>query len=82
MTERIYLDTQYQPSLEDFKRHLRLTSNDLDDALQMYLLAAVNAAEHHIGKIIARSEFTYSGWFIRSFELKGPGIKINQAKLS
>lgn len=61
MTERIYLDTQYQPSLEDFKKHLRLTSDDLDDALQMYLLAAVNAAEHHIGKVIALSDFSYTG---------------------
>ena len=60
MTERIYLE-QYQPSLEDFKRHLRLTSDDLDETLQMNLLAAINAAEHHIGKVIALSEFSYTG---------------------
>lgn len=61
MTERIYLDAEYQPSLDDFKRHLRITSNDLDETLKMYLLAAINAAEHHIGQVIALSEFSYTG---------------------
>lgn len=76
MIERSYIDSQFQPSLEDLKRHLRITSDDLDETLQPYLLAAINSAEHHIGKVIARSEFTYSGWFIRSLELRGPGIRI------
>ena len=78
MIERSYIDAQFQPSLEDFKRHLRITSGDLDETLQPHLLAAINSAEHHIGKIIARSEFTYSGWFIRSLELRGPGIKVTE----
>lgn len=81
MIERSYIDSQSQPSLEDLKRHLRITSGDLDETLKPYLLAAVDSAEHHIGKIIARSEFTYSGWFIRSFELKGPGIKIKSVEV-
>ena len=38
----------------------------------MYLLAAIESAEHHIGSIIARSEFVYDGWFVRSFDMKGP----------
>lgn len=76
MIERSYIDAQFQPSLEDLKRHLRITSGDLDETLKPHLLAAINSAEHHIGKIIARSEFTYSGWFIRSLELRGPGIKV------
>ena len=80
MIERSYVASHYQPSLEDLKRHLRITSGDLDETLKPYLLAAVDSAEHHIGKIIARSEFPYSGWFIRSFELKGPGIKIKSVE--
>lgn len=78
MIERSYIDAQFQPSLEDLKRHLRITSGDLDETLKPHLLAAINSAEHHIGKIIARSEFTYSGWFIRSLELRGPGIKVTE----
>jgi hypothetical protein len=75
MLERSYLG-QYQPSLEDLKRHLRITSSDLDSTLEPYLLAAIEAAEKHIGRIIAASEFCYSGWFVRSFEMKGPVRKL------
>ena len=42
----------------------------------MYLLAAIESAEHHIGIIIARSEFVYDGWFVRSFDMKGPGCEL------
>lgn len=42
----------------------------------MYLLAAIESAEHHIGSIIARSEFVYDGWFVRSFDMKGPGCEL------
>lgn len=76
MIERSYIDEQFQPSLEDFKRHLRITSSDLDEILRPYLLASINSAEHHIGKIIARSEFLYSGHFIRSLDLRGPNIEV------
>lgn len=76
MIERSYIDEQFQPSLEDFKRHLRITSSDLDETLRPYLLASINSAEHHIGKIIARSEFQYSGHFIRSLDLRGPNVEL------
>lgn len=81
MFERSYIDAYIQPSLEDLKRHLRITSGDLDETLQPYLLAAINSAEHHIGKIIARSEFTYSGYFIRSLDLRGPGIVVKSVEV-
>lgn len=81
MFERSYIDAYVQPSLEDLKRHLRITSGDLDETLRPYLLAAINSAEHHIGKIIARSEFTYSGYFIRSLDLRGPGIVVKSVEV-
>lgn len=81
MFERFYIDANVQPSLEDLKRHLRITSGDLDETLEPYLLAAINSAEHHIGKIIARSEFTYSGFFIRSLDLRGPGIEVKSVEV-
>lgn len=42
----------------------------------MYLQAAIESAEHHIGSIIARSEFVYDDWFVRSFDMKGPGCEL------
>lgn len=75
MVERSYLD-KFQPSLEDIKRHLRVTSDDLNENLEMYLRAAIESAEHHIGKIIAASIFTYEGWFVRSFDMLTPFRKV------
>lgn len=79
MTERIYLE-QYQPMLEDFKNHLRLTSDDLDGALQICLLAAVNAAEHHIGKVIALSDFSYAGPLVQ-LPCRTPLIEVAEVKV-
>lgn len=75
MVERSYLE-QFHPSLEDLKRHLRVTSDDLNETLEMYLRAAIESAEHHIGKVIAVSEFCYSGWFVRSFDFMPPFHKV------
>jgi hypothetical protein len=75
MVTRSYIDG-FEPSLEDLKRHLRITSDDLDDTLKMYLQAAIESAEHHIGVVIARSEFVYDGWFVRSFDMKCPGCEL------
>ena len=71
----------FEPSLEDLKRHLRITSDDLDDTLKMYLQAAIESAEHHISSIIARSEFVYDGWFARSFDMKGPGCELKSVSV-
>lgn len=88
MIQRSYID-EFQPSLDDLKRHLRITSNDLDETLEVYLRAAIESSEHLIGKIIALSEFTYTGWFVRLFDMKGPwrsvksvevdGVKLDEA---
>ena len=80
MVERSYLE-QFQPSLEDLKRHLRVTSDDLNETLEMYLRAAIESAEHHIGKVIAVSEFCYSGWFVRSFDLMPPFRQVVKVKV-
>lgn len=80
MVTRSYIDG-FEPSLEDLKRHLRITSDDLDDTLKMYLQAAIESAEHHIGSIIARSKFVYDGWFVRSFDMKGPGCELKSVEV-
>lgn len=80
MVTRSYIDG-FEPSLEDLKRHLRITSDDLDDTLKLYLQAAIASAEHHIGSIIARSEFIYDSWFTRSFDMKGPGCELKSVEI-
>ena len=58
--------------LQEFKRHIRMTSDDLDAELYAKLLAAVRHAEHHIGKVILRSEFVETVPFASSYILKVP----------
>ena len=58
--------------LQEFKRHIRMTSNDLDAELRAKLRAAVRHAEHHIGKVILRSEFVTTVPFASSLTLKAP----------
>lgn len=41
--------------LEAFKRHLRLTGDDMDADLEQILVAAFNSAGHVIGQVIPRS---------------------------
>lgn len=81
MVERSYIDTRYQPTLEDLKRHLRITSGDLDETLQPYLLAAINVAEHQIGKVIAVSEMTDKRKFDHTVTLKGPVLEVVSVKV-
>ena len=81
MVERSYIDTRYQPSLEDLKRHLRITSGDLDETLQPYLLAAINVAEHQIGRVIAVSEMTDKRRFEHAVTLQGPVLKMISVKV-
>ena len=69
MTERIYAEG-YQPSLYDFRKHLRITSADLDDVLAPCLWAAIASAEHHIGKDIALSVYTQRGNFRHTVNFK------------
>ena len=73
MTERTFVSMSANGLLQEFKRHIRMTSDDLDAELYAKLLAAVRHAEHHIGKVILRSEFVETVPFASSFILKVPG---------
>lgn len=55
--KRNYLG-DFSPSLDEFKRHIRMTSDAFDADLESKLLAAISSAEHFIGDVIALSEFT------------------------
>ena len=72
MTERTFVSMSANGLLQEFKRHIRMTSDDLDAELYAKLLAAVRHAEHHIGKAILRSEFVETVPFASSFTLKVP----------
>lgn len=76
MTERCYIETCYAPNLAAFKRHIRMTSADMDAELLAHLKAAINSAEHQIGRVVARSRFVYTGSFRRSLRLKGPNTEV------
>jgi len=72
MTERTFVDMAANGLLQEFKRHIRMTSDDLDAELYQKMLAAVQHAEHHIGKVILRSEFVVDVPFSNSITLKVP----------
>ena len=72
MTERTFVSMSANGLLQEFKRHIRMTSDDLDAELYAKLLAAVRHAEHHIGKVILRSEFVETVPFASSVTLKVP----------
>lgn len=70
-----------QPSLAEFKRHLRITSYDLDDELTAKLKAAINMAEHEISTVISVSSFTLSQAFANSIELRYPTTGVTSVKV-
>ena len=72
MTERTFVSMSANGLLQEFKRHIRMTSDDLDAELYAKLLAAVRHAEHHIGKVILRSEFVETVPFASSYILTVP----------
>ena len=72
MTEMTFVNMAANGLLQEFKRHIRMTSDDLDAELYAKLMAAVRHAEHHIGKVILRSEFVETVPFASSFILKVP----------
>ena len=72
MTERNFVGMAEVGLLQEFKRHIRMTSDDLDAELRAKLRAAVRHAEHHIGKVILRSEFVTTVPFASSLTLKAP----------
>lgn len=73
---REYSDFALRGALDRFKRHLRITSDDLDADLRGKLVAAIMSAEQMIGKVILRSQFSVTVPFSRSIRLKGPETEI------
>jgi len=80
MTSRTY-DNGYQPTLAEFKAHIRLTTSDMDSDLTLKLKAAIRSAEHYIGQIIAKSTFVYSDVFAKTVYLQGPVISVSGVKV-
>ena len=76
MTERTFVSMAATGLLQEFKRHIRMTSDDLDAELYQKMLAAVQNAEHHIGKVILRSEFTETVPFTTTLTLKVPNTQM------
>lgn len=81
MTERTFVSMAANVLLQEFKRHIRMTSDALDAELYAKLMAAVRHAEHHIGKVILRSEFVTTVPFASSLTLKAPGIVVESLEV-
>ena len=79
MTTRTY--GTYEPTLDEFKAHIRMTSYDLDDDLRLKLLAAIRSAEHYIGMVIAQSVFTYTGDYAKTLTLEAPVSGVTRVKV-
>lgn len=75
MTTRTY--GEYEPTLDEFKAHIRMTSYDLDDDLRLKLQASIRAAEHYIGAVIAQSDFVYEGPCVKTLILEAPVIGVS-----
>lgn len=69
------------PTLEDLRRHLRITSNDLDAELNDKLRAAVTMAEHEISTVIAPSTITLSVRFSRTIPLRWPARSVTSVEV-
>lgn len=61
-----------RPTLDDFRRHLRITGHDLDAELTDKLRAAVRSAENEISTVIEPSVFTLTASFAQSLPLRWP----------
>ena len=70
-----------RPNIADFRRHLRITSNDLDAELNDKLSAAVAMAEHEISTVIAPSVFTLSVGFSSTIPLRWPVRSVTSVKV-
>lgn len=80
MTARTY-SNGYQPTLDEFKAHIRLTTSDMDADLTIKLKAAIRSAEHYIGQIIALSVFVYTDDFAKTVYLQGPVLSVSGVKV-
>jgi hypothetical protein len=58
MRKREFDSVQLAFMLEKLKHHLRITACDLDDELMAKLTAAIDSAEHQIGRVIPLSTIT------------------------
>ena len=79
MTARTY--GPYEPTLDEFKRHIRMTTSDMDEDLELKLKASIRSAEHYIGRIVALSSFAYSGDVQSVLLLMGPVVEVSSVKV-
>ena len=73
--------TTLQPSLEELKRHLRITADDLDQELTAILKGAIMSAEHEISTVISASSFVLTREFARSIKLRWPVTGVTSVKV-
>lgn len=81
MTEREFDSICMNALMGDFKRHIRMTSSEMDADLRGKLEAAVESAEHQIGRILVRSCLTLTRDYESAVRLRRPVIGIVSVKV-
>lgn len=69
-------------TLDDFKRHLRITNNVFDTDLDEKLKAAHRVAEHYIGQILMKSRIVETMEFCGVVSLSAPLDSVTSVKLN
>ena len=67
--------------LDRLKSHLRITADNLDGELTGKMLAAADACEHRIGKVILQSSFTETLHFSRIVSLPRPLLSVDEVEV-
>lgn len=71
----------YQPSLAEFKAHMRYTQSTLDGELEMKLKAAILSAEHFTGLVIAQSSYVQTISYANTVALGAPLLRVDSVKI-
>lgn len=77
MRTRTYDTSELAFLLSKLKSHLRITADDLDDELMAKLKAAIDSAEHYIGRIILESSIKDTLPFSSKVALGRPLISVD-----
>lgn len=64
--EKVHTSEVFPATLEQLRGHLRLTTTDFDDSLNLYLNAAIATAENYTGQVLRCADFKISGELERS----------------
>ena len=81
LLSRTYDSAMVSALLAALKSHLRITANDLDGQLDMYLRAAISSAEQYVGFYLVKSSIILEEDFSDMLKLPLPLISVGEVQL-